>query len=112
MLQQGSKANMTIGTTESHPEPTSLQPREYALFFIPRRLVGECEGFFANLDEPDEYFRLVPAMRVEQLAWRPGRIERSDVRALADQRGGLWLALTKASQAAQLRTILSEHGLY
>jgi hypothetical protein len=88
-----------------------LQPREYGLFFIPSRLVGEVEGFFADLDEPDEHFRLVPAMLIDQLAWRPDRIKRGDVRALTDQRGGVWVALTKASQAAQLRTILSEYGL-
>jgi hypothetical protein len=40
------------------------------------------EGFFADLDEPDEYFVLLPAMRVDQLAWRPDRIKRGDVRAL------------------------------
>jgi hypothetical protein len=81
------------------------------LFFMPGHLVEEVEGFFADLDEPDEYFVLLPAMRVDQLAWRPDRIKRGDVRALTDQHDGVWVALTKSSQVAQMRTILSEHGL-
>jgi len=88
-----------------------LQPREYTLFFIPGRLVQEVESFFADLDEPDEHFLLLPVMRVDQLAWRPARIMRGDVRALTEQRDGVWVALTQVSQVAQFRTILSKYGL-
>jgi hypothetical protein len=35
------------------------------LFFIPSQVVPDVDGFFADLDEPDEHFLLDPAMRVE-----------------------------------------------
>jgi hypothetical protein len=96
---------------ESHPAPTPLHPNEYTLFFIPGRLAPEVESVFADLDEPDELFFLVPVMRVDQLAWRPDRIKRSDVRALSDRHDGIWAALTSATQVNRLREILRNHGL-
>jgi hypothetical protein len=101
---------MTITINGSHPAPTPLQPREYTLFFIPCRLAREVEAFFTSLDEPDEHFLLLPVMRIDQLASQPARIMRGDVRALMNQRDGVWVALTKAAQIAQLRAILSEHA--
>lgn len=102
---------MTKSRLESHPAPTPLRPNEYTLFFIPGRLVPEVEGAFAELDEPDELFFLVPVMRVDQLAWRPDRIKRSDVRALSDRNDGVWAALTNVVQVNRLREILRKHGL-
>jgi hypothetical protein len=100
---------MTIGRPGNNPAPTPLHPREFTLFFIPASRLPDVESFFAGLDEPDEHFLLVPAMRVDQLAWRPDRIKRGDVRSITDQRGGAWVALAKPHQVAQLRMIL-ENG--
>jgi hypothetical protein len=97
-----------INEIGNHPAPTSSQPGEYALFFIPGRIVGEVEGFFADLDEPDEYFLLVPVMRIDQLSWQPDRIKRADVRALSNHKAGVWVALSKPEQATRLRLVLNE----
>jgi hypothetical protein len=97
---------MTLGGIENHPAQTPSQPREYVLFFIPGPMVPHVETFFAGLEEPDEYFLLVSAMRVDQLSWRPDRIKRADVRTLTRQGEGVWVALTEPRHAAQLRTIL------
>lgn len=100
---------MTIIGTRTHAAPTPLKPSEYTLFFIPNQVIPEVETFFADLDEPDEHFLLVPVMRVEQLSWRPDRIKRADVRALAEHDKGVWVAVTLAPHAAQLREILRRH---
>lgn len=99
---------MTIGTSGRHVAPTRSQPCEYMLFFVPSRLLPEVESFFANLKEPEEYFLLVSAMRVDQLAWRPERIQRAHVRALTHQDEGVWVALSGLQQAAELRAILNK----
>lgn len=99
---------MTINRTDNHPAPTPSKPREYKLFFIPSRMVATVEKFFTNLEEPDEHFLLIPAMRVDQLAWQPDRIKREDVRALTNHDAGVWVALSKPQQASQLRTMLNE----
>jgi hypothetical protein len=90
----------------NHPAPTPSRPCEYALFFIPRHMVASVESFFTDLDEPDQHFVLVTAMRVEQLSWRPERIKRADVQALTQQNAGVWVALTEPRQAVRLRAIL------
>ena len=100
---------MTISEIGSHPAPTPSRACEYTLFFIPSPMVAQVESFFAGLEEPEEHFLLVPAMRVDQLAWRPDRIKRADVRALTHQRSGIWVALTGQRHAAQLREILDRH---
>jgi hypothetical protein len=69
-------------------------------------MVPQVESFFAGLEEPEEHFLLVSVMRIDQLAWRPERIKRADVRALTQQRAGIWVALTEPRHAAQLREIL------
>ena len=97
---------MTISEIGSHPAPTPSRPCEYTLFFIPGPMVAQVESFFADLEEPEEHFLLVPAMRVDQLAWRPDRIKRADVRALTHQRSGVWVALSEPRHAVQLREIL------
>jgi hypothetical protein len=97
---------MALGGIENHPAQTPSQPREYALFFIPGPIVPNVETFFASLEEPDDYFLLVSAMRVDQLSWRPDRIKRADVRTLTRQGEGVWVALTQPRHAAQLRAIL------
>ncbi|HEY4171479.1 MAG TPA: hypothetical protein VGM42_00510 [Rhodopila sp.] len=100
---------MTISETGSHPAPTPPRPCEYTLFFIPGPIVPHVESFFADLEEPEEHFLLVPVMRVDQLAWRPERIKRADVRALTHRRGGIWVALTEPRHAARLREILDRY---
>jgi hypothetical protein len=100
---------VTISSVQNHPAPTPSRPQEYCLFFIPRRLVPELDHFFAGLDEPEEHFILVPAMRIDQLAWQPARIKRADVRALTNHDTGVWVALSKPSHADQLRAILDGH---
>jgi hypothetical protein len=97
---------MTISGIGNHPAPTPSRPCEYTLFFIPRRMVASVESFFTDLDEPDEYFLLVSAMRVEQLSWRPERIRRADVQSLASHDPGVWVALSQPRHAAHLRAIL------
>lgn len=99
---------MTISGIGNHPAPTPSRPCEYTLFFIPRHMVPSVENFFTRLEEPDEHFLLVTAMRVEQLSWRPERIKRADVRALIHQNSGVWVALSEPRQAARLRVILGE----
>ncbi|WP_158931218.1 hypothetical protein [Acidisphaera sp. S103] len=99
---------MTISENANHPAPTPSRPCQYTLFFIPRGMVAEAESFFAGMEEPDDYFLLVPAMRVEQLSWRPERIKRSDVRSLTHHRAGVWVALSEPQKAVQLRAILDE----
>jgi hypothetical protein len=71
-------------------------------------MLAEVENFFTNLEEPDEHFLLIPAMRVDQLAWQPDRIKREDVRALTNHGTGVWVALSKPQQASQLRAILTK----
>jgi len=100
---------MTISETASHPAPTPSGVCEYTLFFIPGPIVPHVESFFADLEEPEEHFLLVSVMRVDQLAWRPERIKRADVRALTHQRAGVWVALTEPRQAARLREILDRY---
>ena len=100
---------MTIGGIGNHPAPTPSRPSEYALFFIPRHMVPSIESFFAELEEPDEHFLLVTAMRVEQLSWRPERIKRADVRALTHHDTGVWVALSAPQLADRLRAILDGH---
>jgi hypothetical protein len=85
--------------------PTPSKPSEYTLFFIPGRLLPDVESFFANLEQPNDYFQLVTAMRVDQLSWRPERIYRPHVRALTDQEEGVWVALPE-HQAAELREMI------
>jgi hypothetical protein len=102
---------MTIGRIGKHVAPTPSRPFEFALFFMPNRLLPEVEDFFASLEEPDDYFLLVSAMRVDQLSWRPERIHRAHVRALTHQDEGVWVALGEPQQAAKLRSILNKHGL-
>jgi hypothetical protein len=97
---------MTISGVANHPAPTPSQPNEYALFFIPRHMVASVESFFTEMEEPDQHFLLVTAMRVEQLSWRPERIKRADVRALTHQNAGVWVALSEPRQVVQLRAIL------
>jgi len=97
---------VTISEARSHPAPTPADVSEYTLFFIPDRIAPEVNDFFSSLDEPDEHFLLVPAMRVEQLSWRPDRIKRADVRALTGGDEGVWVAMTEPRQAARLREIL------
>jgi hypothetical protein len=99
---------MAISGTVNHPAPTPSQPCEYTLFFIPRPMLPFVENFFTDLEEPDEHFLLVTAMRVEQLSWRPERIKRADVRALTLHNAGVWVALSEPRQAARLRAILDE----
>ena len=98
---------MALSTTGNHLAPTPTRPTNYTLFFIPARVLAEIAGFFADLEEPDDYFLLVPAMRVDQLAWKPERIKRGDVRGLTNHDGGVWVALSKPEQAAQLQAILN-----
>jgi hypothetical protein len=100
---------MTLSGSGNHPAPTPSRPNEYALFFIPGDMVPEIESFFTDLDEPDEHFLLVPAMRVEQLSWKPDRIKRDDVRALTHHRAGVWVALNEPRHATELRAILDKH---
>jgi hypothetical protein len=71
-------------------------------------MVPELEGFFADLEEPDEHFLLVPAMRIEQLSWKPDRIKREDVRAITHHGTGVWVALSEPRHAARLRVLLDE----
>ncbi len=97
---------MTIGRIENHPAPTPSRPRKYTLFFIPRSNLADLQNFFTHLDEPDDYFVVVPAMRVDQLAWQPDRIKRADVRSLTNPDGGVWVAFSKPQQAAQFEAIL------
>jgi hypothetical protein len=99
---------MTISGMANHPAPTPSRPCEYALFFIPPHMVASVENFFTDLEEPDEHFLLVTAMRVEQLSWRPERIKRADVRALTQHSAGVWVALSEPRQAARLRAILDD----
>jgi hypothetical protein len=99
---------MTLSKMGNHPAPTPSRPSEYVLFFIPGSMVSEVESFFADLDEPDEHFLLVPTMRVEQLSWRPDRIKRGDVRALTHPGTGVWVALSEPRHATQLREILDK----
>ena len=101
---------MTIGISGRHVAPMPSRPTEYLLFFIPSRLLPAAERFFAKLDEPDDYFLLVSAMRVEQLSWRPERINRAHVRALTHQDEGVWVAFSKPQQAEELQAILSKHA--
>jgi hypothetical protein len=97
---------MTIGGIGNHLAPTPSQPCEYTLFFIPGRMVAELENFFAGLEEPDDHFSLVPAMRIEQLSWLPNRVTRADVLALTRHDTGIWVALSEPRHAARLRAIL------
>jgi hypothetical protein len=97
---------MTLSKITNHPAPTPLRPCQYTLFFIPNAIVAEAESFFAGMEEPEDYFLLVPAMRIEQLSWRPERIKRSDVRSLTHHNAGVWVALSEPRKADQLRAIL------
>lgn len=99
---------MAISGIENHPAPTPSRPCEYTLFFIPRHVLPSVESFFTGLEEPDEYFLLVTAMRVEQLSWRPERIKRADVRGLTHPNAGVWVALSDPRRAARLRAILDD----
>lgn len=101
---------MTISGIGNHPAPTPSRPSEYTLFFIPRPMLPFVENFFTDLEEPDEHFLLVTAMRVEQLSWRPERIKRADVRALTHHNAGVWVALSEPRQAARLRAILDQQN--
>ncbi len=101
---------MTIGVSGRHVAPMPSRTSEYTLFFIPARQLGQAERYFATIDEPDDYFLLVSAMRVDQLSWRPERIHRAHVRALTDQDEGVWVALSKPQQANELREILNRRS--
>lgn len=100
---------MTIGKIGRHLAPALSKPQGYRLFFIPNILTSTVGEFFANLDEPNEYFVLVPATRIDQLSWRPDRIKRNDVRMLTHQDDGVWVALTKSHHVIQLQAILEKH---
>lgn len=100
---------MTIGQIGNHPAPTPNEPREYSLFYISVDIITDVAEFFSDLQESNDYFLLVPAMRITHLAWRPDRVKRSDVRALTDQHQGAWVALTSPTKSTQLRRILARH---
>ncbi|HET6305614.1 MAG TPA: hypothetical protein VFG12_00405 [Rhodopila sp.] len=99
---------MTISRVGNHPAPTPSRACEYTLFFIPQRMLASVESFFTGLEEPDEHFLLVTAMRVEQLSWQPERITRADVEAVIRPETGVWVAVADPDQAARLRAILGE----
>jgi len=101
---------VTISGIGNHPAPTPSRPAEYTLFFIPGRIVPEVATFFADLEEPEEHFLLVPAMRVEQLSWLPDRIKRADVLALTHPGAGVWVALSESEHAVRLRAILDKYS--